>query len=92
MKKPNRLPAPLTTNTAMMTVVKIGATTTATAVVTTKTTTSTVTAAKMTTSLGVMTARIAREADKAIVAGLITPSTPSMPVPSAPTTLILARC
>ena len=66
-KKPNGLLAPLTTSATTMTIVKIGAMMTATA-------------AKMTASPDVMTAQIAREADKAVVAGLITRSTPSIPV------------
>jgi len=58
-KKPNGLPAPLTTNAATITVMKTGAMMTVTSVVTTKAATMTTTAAKMTTSPGVMTARIA---------------------------------
>ena len=91
-KKLNGLPAPLTTNTAMMTVVKIGATTTATAVVTITTDATTTTTAKTIAISGVMTARRARGADKAAVAGLITRSTPPILEPSAPTTLTSASC
>ena len=90
-KKPNGLPTPLTTNVATMTIVKTGAKTITMAAVTTKTTATTTIVAKMIASPSVTTARIAREADKAIVAGLITP-TPSMLMPSAPTMLILASC
>ena len=89
-KKLNGLPAPLTTNATMMTIMKTDPTMTATAVVMTKTTTMTVTIAKMTVIPGMTTAQIAREADKAAVTRLITPSTPSTPMPSAPMTLTSA--
>jgi hypothetical protein len=75
-----------------MTIVKTGATTTATAAMTIKTAAMTATTAKMTTSPDVMTVRIAREVDKAAVTGLITPSTPSTPVLSTPMTLTLVSC
>ena len=84
LKKPNRLLAPLTTNTAMMAVMKIGATMTTTTVVTTKTT------AKMIMSPSVMTAQRAQGADKAAITGLITRSTPPILKPSAPMMLTLA--
>ena len=89
-KKPNRLLTLLTTNAATMTIMKTCATMTTTIAVTIKTVAMTVTTAKMTVSPGVTTARIAREPDKAAITGLITPSTSSMPVPSAPMTLTSA--
>jgi hypothetical protein len=88
----NGLPALLTTNAATMTIVKTGATTTATAAMTIKTVVSIVTAANMTTSPNVMAAWIAQEVDKAAVTGLITPSTPSTLVPSTPMTLTSVSC
>ena len=90
LKKLNGLPAPLATNAVTMTAVKAGATTTAIAAVTTKTATTTVTTAKMTVSPDVTTTRRAQEADKATIAGLITRSTQSTPVPSTPMMLTLA--
>ena len=91
-KKQNGLPTPLTTNIVAMTAMKIGTTTATTDAMMIKTAATTTTTAKMTVSPGVMTAQIAREADKAAVTRLITPSTPSTPMPSAPTTLISASC
>ena len=92
LKKPNGLPAPLTTNDATMTIVKTGATTIVTAIMMSATAAMTMTASKMTASPDMTTTRIAREAYKAGVAGLITPSTPSTLMPSAPTMLISASC
>jgi hypothetical protein len=52
-----------------------------------KTATMTTSTTKMTTSPGMTTTRIAQEANKAAVVGLMTPSTPVL---SAPTTLTSA--
>ena len=75
-KKLNGLFALPTTSTANMTDMKTDATMTVTTAVTTKTAATTMTAAKMTVSPCVTTTRIAQEADKAAITGLITPSTP----------------